>query len=210
MARARRGRSEGSIFQKSDGSWSAEVSAGYDGAGRRRQRTLYGKIKGEVQEKPRAAQNDAGAGIVEAAKLTVGEYLTRWLDTKRATIQPNTYVRYERHVRLHITPHLGRVKLAKVDAFTVEQLYSLLAKGGMSATERKHIVRDDPGDRPSPRRPDQAHPAQSGRRRPQAPGPEAGDESPRAGRGPPVPGGGPGRPALCPVRPGPGQRHEAR
>lgn len=48
MARARRGRAEGSVFRRKDGSWSAEASMGYDAAGKRKRRTVYGKTKAEV------------------------------------------------------------------------------------------------------------------------------------------------------------------
>ena len=42
MARRRRGRNEGSIFQRADGVWVGSVILGLDGKGRRR-RTVYGK-----------------------------------------------------------------------------------------------------------------------------------------------------------------------
>ena len=36
MSKARRGRGEASIFKRTDGKWSAEISLGYDDKGRRR------------------------------------------------------------------------------------------------------------------------------------------------------------------------------
>ena len=137
--RKRRGRAEGSIFQRADGTWTASVSSGYDGAGKRRRRTVYGKTKGEVQEKLRALQNDASVGIVESGKLTVGEYLTRWLAVIKPTVEPNTYALREQHVRLHIAPHLGSIRLAKLDAFAVEQMYAALEKGKVSAAMRRRV-----------------------------------------------------------------------
>ena len=45
MARKRRGRGEGSIFQRADGRWTATITVGYDGNGKRKRRTVYGKTK---------------------------------------------------------------------------------------------------------------------------------------------------------------------
>jgi hypothetical protein len=43
MARARRGRGEGGVFQReSDGLWAGTVSLGYDGTGNRKRRVVYG------------------------------------------------------------------------------------------------------------------------------------------------------------------------
>ena len=45
MSRKRRGRGEGSISQRGDGSWEARLSLGYDGDGHRNRRTVYGKTR---------------------------------------------------------------------------------------------------------------------------------------------------------------------
>jgi len=57
VTRKRRGRGEGSISQRPDGVWEGSVSLGYDGEGKRRRKTVYGKIKAEVQDKLRELQN---------------------------------------------------------------------------------------------------------------------------------------------------------
>lgn len=51
MARKRRGRREGGIYQRADGLWVASVSLGYSPTGKRRRKVVYGKTKAEVQEK---------------------------------------------------------------------------------------------------------------------------------------------------------------
>src|SRR5215475_9889361 len=97
MARKRRGRSEGSIFQRADGQWVGSISLGYDGTGKRKRRTVYGGSKKEVQEKLAALRGDALRGILtEPHKTTVGEFLDRWLeDVVRPVRAPNTYRSYE-------------------------------------------------------------------------------------------------------------------
>jgi integrase len=134
--RKRRGRGEGGIRYREDkGLWVAEVRSG---AGHTR-RTVYGKTTKEVQGNLRKLHNEVAAGIgAEAAQLTVGQWLTRWLEHVQPTVEPNTYGPYERHVRLDITPHIGNLKLAKLTKAQVRGWYAALAKAGVSpALQRK-------------------------------------------------------------------------
>src|SRR5262245_15366594 len=116
MIRKRRGRNEGSIFKRADGSWSAIVSLGFDENGKRRRRQVYGVSKAQVQQKLRQLQADTGNGrAADADRLTLAKYMETWLAGVKPTVEPNTYVSYERHVRKHISPHVGNVKLGQVD-----------------------------------------------------------------------------------------------
>jgi integrase len=141
MARKRRGRSEGSIFQRADGLWVGTISLGYDGAGRRKRRTIYGGTKGTVQAKIRALQTSADAGTLgDVGRLTVGEFMTRWLEnTARPQIGAVTYQRYEILVRLHVKELLGGIQLGKLRATHVEAFYAQLERRGASASARKRV-----------------------------------------------------------------------
>lgn len=138
-ARKRRGRSEGSIFQRADGTWAASLSLGYDDKGKRKRRVVYGDTKKEVQEKLRALQNAAVNGqLADAGTLTVAQYLARWLEnTAKPRVQPKTHLRYEQLVRLRINPSLGGVRLSKVTPLHVEQLFASLERDGVSARGRQ-------------------------------------------------------------------------
>lgn len=128
--RARRGRGEGSIFQRADGYWCANVSAGFGSNGKRRRRTLYGKTKAEVQKKLK----DIGADTIgEAGTMTVGQLLTRWLESKKATVAPGSYVKYKYVVDRDIEPRLGGLRLSSIALVHVEGLYRSMQKDGLSA-----------------------------------------------------------------------------
>jgi integrase len=134
MSRKRRGRGEGSIYERADGLWATSLSLGYNDAGRRRRRTIYGKSKSEVQEKLRQLIDDAVTGrLTDAPALTVKEWLARWLDTCKGRLAPKTHLRYEQLVRLRINPHLGSAKLGKLLPMHVQQLYTALEREGISA-----------------------------------------------------------------------------
>jgi integrase len=136
MTRKRRGRGEGGIRYREDKkTWVAEVRTG---AGQKR-RTVYGKTKKRIQEKLRKLHNDVAAGISgDVALLTVSQWLTRWLEIVKPTVEPNTYDPYERHVRLHITPYLGGLKLVKLAKPQIRGWYAALTEAGvLAALQRK-------------------------------------------------------------------------
>jgi integrase len=140
MARRRRGRGEGSISQRADGLWEAKVSLGYDGAGKRRRVTVYGGTKKEVQDKLREKQTDLGRGVdVTAGRVTLAQWLTRWLAMVKPTVEPNTYGPYERHVRLHIVPVLGTVRLCQMKRGDVVNFYPELGRRGVSPTMQRKV-----------------------------------------------------------------------
>ena len=109
----RRGHGEGSIFHRSDGRWVAKVTIGYDAAGKRRRKTVYGKTKKEVQDKLTDLQQKKTLGTLpDAASAKVAKFLSRWLeDVARVAVCEATYERYKQLVRLHINPRIGSIRL---------------------------------------------------------------------------------------------------
>ncbi len=137
MGKARRGRGEGSVFQrKSDGYWIARVP-GRDAHGR----------PVRVQLGARARKADAldllsrhfATGAV-AARGSVGEYLDRWLrDVAPTRLDEGSIPEYERLIRRTIVPSLGRIALVRLDPQRIAAFYTTLAYG--PAMKRKvHAV----------------------------------------------------------------------
>jgi hypothetical protein len=61
MGRKRRGRNEGAVYQRDDGTWCASISLGYGDQGKRKRKVVCGQSKKEVQEKLRQLQTAASA-----------------------------------------------------------------------------------------------------------------------------------------------------
>jgi integrase len=139
MARRRRGRGEGAIFQRDDGQWAGSISLGYKADGKRRRKVVYGGTKAEVQKKLRRVQVKADAGrLRDADRRTVEEYLGAWLEnTVRGTVSTTTHDRYAMVVNKQIVPHLGGVRLDQVSPAIVEQFYADLEKAGASPRARQ-------------------------------------------------------------------------
>ncbi len=139
--RKRRGRGEGSVYLRSDGQWVGTVSFGYDGAGRRQRRTVYGKSKAEALEKLRAVANKGADSLKDADKMTVGPFLTTWLETRvRPSVADTTHDRYAMLVRLQITPHLGTLPLSRLRATHVEHMLAKLKEDGAGDRTRLMTV----------------------------------------------------------------------
>ena len=136
--RARRGRSEGSIYRRKDGLWVGCASLGVHGFKRIR-RTVYGKTKAEAAEKLRHLQSSADAGqLPDAAGMTLETWLRRWLLLIAPTVERGTLKPYTRHVNLHIAPRIGGVRIQRLRPVDVETLFArLLADDVSPAMVRK-------------------------------------------------------------------------
>src|SRR5829696_5442749 len=111
----------------------------YTAEGRKR-KTLYGKTRQEVAAKLAKALSDRENGLVfDAGKMTVGEYLERWLtDSVRGTVRPSTFERHEQIVRVHVKPALGRIRLKNLTPAHVRGLIAEKLETGLApATVRK-------------------------------------------------------------------------
>ena len=81
-----------------------------------------------------AVARAAGGGYVEPTKLTVREYLQRWLDGK-GKLRASTRRSYAAHVDLYLSPGLGYLRLADLRDVHVERLYAVLPLVGRTSTD---------------------------------------------------------------------------
>ncbi len=128
---AKRGNGEGSIYQRKDGRWTAEISL--EGG---KSKFLYGKTRKEVQEKLKTALYEQQKGIlVTGPQQQVGHFLTHWLeDVHKQSIRSRTYERYEEIVRLHLLPGIGHHQLQKLSPQHLQMFYKKKLDEGLSAT----------------------------------------------------------------------------
>ncbi|MFE2122426.1 tyrosine-type recombinase/integrase [Rhodococcus aetherivorans] len=68
------------------------------------------------------AKNDAANGLrADSAKVTLGPYARTWLAGRR--IANTTREQYNRHLELHIVPHLGDIPIRSLTASRIAQFY---------------------------------------------------------------------------------------
>ncbi|MDP9476960.1 MAG: site-specific integrase [Actinomycetota bacterium] len=120
---AKRGNGEGSITRRKDGLYMARYTVQTATGAKRK--ALYGKTRGEVSEKLTKAMADRDGGLVfEGGERTLAAFLDGWLDgSVRGSVKPSTYESYERVIRNHLKPGLGRRKLKALAPDHVQHFY---------------------------------------------------------------------------------------
>lgn len=122
MMNKRRGKGEGTLYQRPDGTWRAMIDLGWS-EGRRVRRSVSATTRREVVERIKEARRAMDAGLQPVSdKLTVGAYLKDWLDATRDNVRPSTWRRYAGMVRTHHLPRLGRFSLTKLTPGDVERM----------------------------------------------------------------------------------------
>ena len=136
----------GTIRQRKDGRWEARYTVGRDpGTGKQVQRSVYGATQQEVRKKlaQLTAALDAGT-YKEPCKMTVGQWLDIWAADYLGGVKPFTVVSYTGHIKNHIKPALGSVKLEALNAHTIQAFYNSLGaeregKPGLSPKTVKNV-----------------------------------------------------------------------
>jgi integrase len=117
-------------------SYTARVDLGPDPvSGKRRQRAETFRTRKEAEAELAKWIADIERGTaVDAARISLGEYLTGWLDSLREGVGPATRRRYNDLLRRHVIPHVGHVPMAKLAPQHVRQLQSDRLDAGLSST----------------------------------------------------------------------------
>ena len=136
---SRRGNNEGSIYRRKDGRWVGQYTI--QTAKGPKLQYVYAKTRKEAAEKLTRAMADRDAGLVfEDKKLTLGQYLDRWLrDSVLGSVKPVTFENYEQLVRVHIVPALGRIKLKTLSPAHLQGFYRERLDSGLSTRTVQYL-----------------------------------------------------------------------
>ena len=93
--------------------------------GKQVQKTISGPTLKEVREKLNQAlyaldQNE----FVDSGRMTVADWMESWLKDYAVNVKPSTKRFYEECVRLYINPHIGNLRLDKLDGPTIQRYYN--------------------------------------------------------------------------------------
>ena len=127
--RKRRGKGEGTVFQRKDGRWEASF---YLENGKR-SRSVYGRTQREALQKLRAMQHEEKQGtLVTSPRQTLKQYLEHWLENvHKSKIRTSTYAGYRVILDKHIIPALGDFPVQKLTAQQVEDFYASKLREGL-------------------------------------------------------------------------------
>src|SRR5215213_8376754 len=140
MAKRKRAKGEGTYKKRKDGRWEAQYSVTLSD-GRLKRKSVYARTKDEVAMMLRKAIADSEGGLAfDAEGLTVAEYLRHWLESSvNGSVWHTTYRDYAGHVKNHIVPELGRLKLAKLTATHIQALYRKKLDSGLTPRTVQYI-----------------------------------------------------------------------
>lgn len=113
------------------GSWAFVVDLAPKGAPRQQRRMGGFATKDEALTAMAELQTRARDGtLVEPSKLTVADYLHRWLTAYKGEVRAGSWAAAEGHVRNYILPRIGDLPLQALDRATVKSLYVELRETG--------------------------------------------------------------------------------
>lgn len=115
--------------------------------GSRRERSPFFSRKGDANTwkvrklNERSKMQALGEDYAPHTKLSLREYSCRWLEEKiEPTKSPSTYKDYERMLRCHLYPLLGKIPLKDVKERDADQLVVTLVKKGLSPKGIQNIL----------------------------------------------------------------------
>ncbi len=87
----------------------------------------------ERRERELLMSRESGT-FVEPHRMTVAEFLLKWLQSVQTKVQERTYQGYEQTVRTHLIPNLGHIKLADLRPLHVEEAEARWLRSGNRRT----------------------------------------------------------------------------
>ena len=130
----RRPSGDGMVRKREDGRWEGRIVIGHKSNGDSIFRYIYADTQKELTAKLR--QNiDAyqGVNLTEESRMTLSEWLDRWLEQMSLTLRPDTLKRYRGDMDRHVKPRLGQKKLTQLTAEDLRELYRFLLEQGRIA-----------------------------------------------------------------------------
>lgn len=120
----------GHVRRRGEKSWELKFDVGIDGAGKRK--TRYASFKGTKRdaqiELAKLIAAAASGEQIDKSAITVGEFLDRWEKWCAGQVSPKTMERYSQLLRLYIRPSLSGVKMQKLRAVHLTDLYGDLTE----------------------------------------------------------------------------------
>jgi integrase len=132
----RQPKGEGSVFQRKDGRWIAQVTL-EDG----RQKQFYASSEKEAWGKLHEALREAEQGTILLERdQRLSQYLDHWLEQiERPTLKVSSYKRYRSILDHHLIPALGHLYMRKLRVEHLDRFYAKKQADGL-APQTIHLI----------------------------------------------------------------------
>jgi integrase len=116
----RRGHGEGTIYQRKDGRWVAEITLENG-----KRKPFYGKTRKEAADKLyKALQEQKQGALITAPQQSLQAHMEHWLQVKRLQLKDGTYQYYRVYIEAYIVPALGHLRLQKLTDVHIQAFYA--------------------------------------------------------------------------------------
>jgi integrase len=124
-----RDKGTGAVYQRKDGRWIGSFEL-YSPDGKRRRKVVSARTEKECQQKLEKAKREFGGKAAQVlTPMTTAQWLEKWMtEIVPGTRRPKTAKGYKSVVDNHLTPALGKVKLAKVTPTIARNAYAAIAQ----------------------------------------------------------------------------------
>ena len=128
----RRPSGDGMVRKREDGRWEGRIVVGHKENGEPIFRYVLAKTQKELLAKlHRDMDIYQDAQLTEDSRMTLGEYLDRWMEEYGSvTLRPNTLRSYEQYIRCYVKPYLGGKIVSRITRLDIQKLYRKLKKEG--------------------------------------------------------------------------------
>ena len=128
----RRPSGDGMVRKKEDGRWEGRIVVGHKANGAPIFRYVYGRTQKELLSKlHQSIETYQDVELTEDSRMTLGEWLDRWLDEYKAgTIRHSTMYGYRQYARLYIKPILGDKVISRITSTDIQRMYTKLKREG--------------------------------------------------------------------------------
>lgn len=128
----RRPSGDGMVRKREDGRWEGRIVIGHKQNGDPIFRHVYAKTQKELMDKlHRNIEDYHDVDLTEDSRMTLGEWLDRWLaEYKADMVRPGTLRGYRTHIEQYIKPQLGDKQISLITTQDVQRMYRRLKKEG--------------------------------------------------------------------------------
>lgn len=131
----RRPSGDGMVRKREDGRWEGRIVIGHKENGNSIFRYIYADTQKELTVKLR--QNITayqGVDLTEDCKMTLSDWLDRWLEQMALVLRPSTLDHYRSDLAHHVKPYLGRKKLTQVTPADLQEALRHTQRAGPGAS----------------------------------------------------------------------------
>ena len=140
----RRGNNEGSIYQRKDERWVAQVLVGHKSDGKPLYKYAYGDSRQEVAKKlteltHQVFENGYSSFAASESHLFYPLMEEWYLTFKEPTVKSRTSEKLRGYMKNHIKPEFGKLEVEQIDTFRLQRFFNGMLKRGTCMTTVQQI-----------------------------------------------------------------------